>query len=287
MVEDLPALFLPYRKDHGQLLEQIRATQDAVNNSVVFAHIETVGAFTDRLDHSAHHSPILQAIRPDDLPYSTMLFSGHYHKPQTLTGSNSSKIVYVGSPYEVSLAECGEQKRLLFFNDTTNLEIFEEIPIAVGAKHFVIAPSTPISDVVTMDQLQSIAEICRPGDRVVFKCNDFEPGFKKSLDALRERGVRVEIWAVPAPGVAVSAFPPEAARSDGMTDANRCVAGENGVMIRSLNGYRTLSHMLHRTAVVGQMRPGWDNRGIMRTCAVYAPRTFGASTAERKTSPTL
>jgi len=37
-------------------------------------------------------------------------FSGHYHKPHVVAGSS---VEYVGSPYQTSLAEAGQAKRLL------------------------------------------------------------------------------------------------------------------------------------------------------------------------------
>jgi len=52
-------------------------------------------------------------MRASDLPPGVTMYSGHYHKPQTIPsgGNTGSQIVYIGSPYEVSLAEKGQQKR--------------------------------------------------------------------------------------------------------------------------------------------------------------------------------
>jgi hypothetical protein len=49
-------------------------------------------------------------IRKEDLRADVPIYTGHYHKPHTVEGT---RVQYVGSPYQVSRAEAGQQKQLL------------------------------------------------------------------------------------------------------------------------------------------------------------------------------
>jgi hypothetical protein len=49
-------------------------------------------------------------IRQEDLRADVPIYTGHYHKPHTVEGT---RVQYVGSPYQVSRGEAGQQKQLL------------------------------------------------------------------------------------------------------------------------------------------------------------------------------
>lgn len=71
-----------------------------------------------------------QGIFPRGIPS----YTGHYHKPHTVPGTD---IRYVGSPYQVSRSEAGQQKHFLVLDE--NWQVVEEIPIDIGPKHYNVA----------------------------------------------------------------------------------------------------------------------------------------------------
>lgn len=74
------------------------------------------------------------------------VFLGHYHKPQTLRGTN---IHYVGSPLQLSWGERGEDKRFIIYHGKGS---FESIPLDVSPRFMRVTEKT-LSD-------------CRPNDFV-------------------------------------------------------------------------------------------------------------------------
>lgn len=49
-------------------------------------------------------------IAPAALRTDVPIYTGHYHRPHTVDGTS---VRYVGSPYQVSRSEAGQQKHLL------------------------------------------------------------------------------------------------------------------------------------------------------------------------------
>ena len=62
-------------------------------------------------------------------------YSGHFHSPQTL-----KRVTYIGSPFETSLSEAGDQKRMLAFGpDWTRLP---DLPLRYGPRHAKVTSAT-------------------------------------------------------------------------------------------------------------------------------------------------
>ena len=73
--------------------------------SIIFCHADVRGAFMN--DGARCRDGLDIAEFPRDLP----IYSGHFHKPHTMSRGRSS-LRYVGSPYQTSLSEAGQDKFL-------------------------------------------------------------------------------------------------------------------------------------------------------------------------------
>lgn len=60
-------------------------------------------------------------IEPSVFPQNVPVYTGHYHKPHVVKGS---RIEYVGSPYQVSAAECDQPKRFLVLDKQWQVNIW-------------------------------------------------------------------------------------------------------------------------------------------------------------------
>lgn len=126
--------------------------------------------------------PSSRSVSPTDFPAKVPVYSGHLHRPHTV----SDNIRYVGSPYQVSAAEQGQQKALLVLDRKAGWAVVDTIPIDVGPRHITIPAQ----------EFDSLPDI-RPGDRVTVQTYSQEDGKMKHLvEQLRERGTRVEIQLV-------------------------------------------------------------------------------------------
>ena len=90
-------------------------------------------------------------------PTGVPIYSGHFHKPHTMTKSGAS-LRYVGSPYQTSLSEAGQDKFLYCMSNDGAADWKEEERwvLDVGRKYF---KALSVSD-------PCIAK-ARQGDRVV------------------------------------------------------------------------------------------------------------------------
>eukprot|EP00775_Hariotina_reticulata_P008697 gene8697-8878_t len=61
--------------------------------------------------------------------YSIPVYLGHYHFPHTV---NNTSITYIGSPYQVSFSEAGQQKRLLLLDD--HWKMSGQVPLDIGRR---------------------------------------------------------------------------------------------------------------------------------------------------------
>jgi hypothetical protein len=185
------------------------------------------------------------------------VYSGHFHKPHTVKPSPrvapGVNIQYVGSPYETSLAEAGQEKALLVLDSTQHWNITQTIPLKAGRRHFRY---TSVTDFVSAPPLAtsigsssqditdtgnchdgSLSSIIGPakGDRVVVSVPhqelidmrlSLEPGITKSLfdlkvEKLLQAGVKVEVREV-------KTMPPEFSKMDNppSAESNNDTAGE-------------------------------------------------------------
>lgn len=135
------ALWLPYRRSAEELQRAIQlATGDAHSASLndpagarepvraIFCHADIKGA---RINDTYQAS---LGVGPELFPAALPVYSGHYHEPHMLPGT---AITYLGSPYQVSRAEAGQQKRLLILEPDT-WAVRASLPINIGPRHVTL-----------------------------------------------------------------------------------------------------------------------------------------------------
>lgn len=168
------ALWLPYRKDKSQLTEAIEAAGPV---KAVFAHADVMGAMMNESFQAKEGLP------PDLFPTHVPTYTGHYHKPHTVAGTH---IRYVGSPYQVSRGEAGQQKQLLVLDG--NWQMIESIPLDLGPRHFALTSSEP-----------ALPKNLRSGDKIRWTLPepDGADEAQKLTQQLLDQGVEVEV-VVPA-----------------------------------------------------------------------------------------
>ena len=98
----LDALFVPHIRDKAKM-QTILSSEEAIASDALFVHADVRGASMNDLILSQH------GISSSYFPPSKLIYSGHFHKPHAMTGG-ASRLRYVGSPYQTSLSECGQQK---------------------------------------------------------------------------------------------------------------------------------------------------------------------------------
>uniref|UniRef100_A0A7S3E9L9 Calcineurin-like phosphoesterase domain-containing protein n=2 Tax=Rhodosorus marinus TaxID=101924 RepID=A0A7S3E9L9_9RHOD len=140
----LDALWLPFRRNDAELLKALGSTHSA-NAKAIFCHIDVYGA-----DMNNGHVSVL-GTKPNRLFHpDTVVYSGHFHKPQTVPGTG---IRYLGSPYQISLSEAGQSKALVVLDSQWTVK--QEIPIDFGPRHFRLK---------SMDHLEKTIDSLRAND---------------------------------------------------------------------------------------------------------------------------
>ena len=140
---------IPYRKDNERLIEEINAVKGKVD--YLIGHFGVFGSYQNDTIQD------LDGIPPAVFSEFKRVFLGHYHKRQAFY---DNKIIYIGSPYQVSLSEAGQPKGFALFTPRTNH--FEFVDRDWGAKfHRVEGNQVDFSRV-------------KPGDRVHIKINEGE-----------------------------------------------------------------------------------------------------------------
>lgn len=180
----LNALWVPYRRDHHLMKSILHAGNKNDNIDIIFCHADVKGAFMN--DGIRSREGILITEFPENMP----IYSGHFHKPHTMSKGLSS-LRYVGSPYQTSLSEAGQKKYLYCLSclpDSNNPNKYswketDRWTIDIGRKYFkALALKDPI--------LQE----AKPGDRVVVPVRVGEDAeAEQKLSVLRDKGIEVEI----------------------------------------------------------------------------------------------
>ena len=201
------ALWLPYRRDEAVLCAAMDAARARGNPPLraVFAHADVLGASLNEAHQARHGMP------PDFFPPRTPVFTGHYHTPHTVPGT---AITYVGAPYQVSLSEAGQAKRLMLLD--ANWTPLQEIPLDLGPRYFALsgAAAAPPAGL-------------RAGDRVRWTLEPAAAGSAPSAAppaaaALEAAGVVVELVRppeAPPPRIAAAEALGPAALLDAYADA--------------------------------------------------------------------
>ncbi len=226
----LDALWLPYARDSAvtrALLAPYKAPaehDDAYHQALVravFCHVDVRGAPMN--DNSASRRGLRPTVFPEHLP----VYSGHFHKPHKVP---KTSVTYIGSPYQVSLAEAGQQKRLLVLRrpDTPGGAWTEagDIRIDVGRRYF-----RPRSIGAAQDLLAN--SMLRKGDRVVLN-------LPESADMAKEvEGLRAQLRATAQAELEVREASPE--EEDGLVNgAMDGLLGQEAAALKDVTDYETL-----------------------------------------------
>lgn len=111
------SLWVPWRRDITKLKDVLAAH----SVSCIFGHFDIIGF---KLNASKISTEGLEAnIFPKTVP----VYTGHYHTPQTF-----DNIMYLGSPYQLTLSEAEDKKALVVLD--LEYKVAEKIPIDIG-KH--------------------------------------------------------------------------------------------------------------------------------------------------------
>ena len=113
-------LWVPWKRDNDQLRSIFK--QFAGQYQCIFGHFDVIGA------HVNNNTPSDRGLKKEDFPCDVI--SGHYHKPQRM-----GKVIYIGSTYQTSMSEAGQNKRFIFYKEAGD---FRGIPIRYGPKRFKV-----------------------------------------------------------------------------------------------------------------------------------------------------
>jgi DNA repair exonuclease SbcCD nuclease subunit len=197
-------LFVPHIRDIATM-ESVLQSHHAKDAKALFVHAEVKGALMNDLLVSTHGIP------PSSFPSHKSIYSGHFHKPHTVQSSitrgrdNQSSTVsieYLGSPYEISLAEAEQEKQLVVLDEHWQVE--QRIPLSLGRKHFKLSSWEELSLFhLYNDTERSGKKILKKGDRVVVSLpsqwreypRDLSniSSFNEHVQMLRSEGVMVEV----------------------------------------------------------------------------------------------
>ena len=194
------ALFIPHLKKQDSMAWVLQRYNES-KHSAIFCHVDVTGA-------SMNDNIVSQGgISASSFPMSATTYTGHYHKRHTVQNSN---IHYVGSPYQISLAEAQQKKALHVLDAMQDWNLVAMIPLSFGRQHF---KPTNISEFLSLSPYpdDNLTTTLSTGDRVVFSVAQQtlerlrrEPDssiggnvLDKHAAMLRQAGVQVEIREVP------------------------------------------------------------------------------------------
>ncbi|KAK9914871.1 hypothetical protein WJX75_001641 [Coccomyxa subellipsoidea] len=169
------ALWLPYRRQRAELEAAIRGATGTVK--AVFGHADVIGAFVNETFQAR------EGFMPDLFPEGVPTFMGHYHKPHTVQGTS---IQYVGSPFQVSRSETGQQKALLVLD--SDWRETDRIPLDIGPRFHTLSSAQP-----------DFPADLRSGDRVRWTLPDSShlESAEGTVQELQSKGIEVEVLAPP------------------------------------------------------------------------------------------
>ena len=111
-------LWVPWRRNVSDIKEILAQHRDV---DVIFGHFDIVGFKMSASRIST------EGVGVSSFPSTVPVYSGHYHTPQT-----HGNIRYLGSPYQLTLAEAEDKKALILLDE--QFAVKETIPIDIG-KH--------------------------------------------------------------------------------------------------------------------------------------------------------
>ena len=202
----MDAFFIPHIRDKS-MMKSILSSKEVAQSSALFVHADVKGASMNDLIQSRN------GLSTSFFPTEKQIYSGHFHKPHIVTSSNnnnerSSKIRYVGSPYQISSSEEGQSKSLLLVDSTKCWECIEEIPLDIGPRFHRVSSIKEFFG-ISEDEEDSgsgggggVYKNLRIGDKVIVAVSqsdidvlDNEDGnpFNERVKSCRNNGISVEI----------------------------------------------------------------------------------------------
>lgn len=162
------ALFVPHIRNIS-IMQSILQSQIAKESSrAMLIHADITGAYMNDMILSTG------GISPCYFPPNIPIYSGHFHKPH-IVKSSDVEIRYIGSPYQTTLSEAGQQKSLLILDSEKGWNCVEEIPINnIGKQHFSYDSIDDFLEIQTEMLGGSGHNIVKPGDRVVLTVSQEE-----------------------------------------------------------------------------------------------------------------
>jgi hypothetical protein len=184
------ALFVPY-------LARVDAFVDTLHSaaalpqppSTVFCHAEIAGA---SIAHSLT-SPVTadaEVVHPKHFLESSAwrhVYSGHLHCPHTIPGTS---ITYIGSPYQVTANESGQEKRLLVLDASKQWDTLETLSLDIGRRFYQIELPDGKVDKVELPKY-------REGDAITIKTTPelvHSDAVRGLVSDLRVSGVRTYVY---------------------------------------------------------------------------------------------
>ena len=159
--------FVPHIRDIATMQSVLQSNMTRTS-SAVFIHADVTGAYMNDMILSTH------GVAPVYFPPNVPIYSGHFHKPHVVLKEQAApgvKIRYVGSPYETTLSESGQEKSLVVLDASQNWESVEEIPLNIGKKHWRAQSIEKFLELKlvdnTNDSITGPIKVVMPGDRVV------------------------------------------------------------------------------------------------------------------------
>jgi DNA repair exonuclease SbcCD nuclease subunit/ABC-type histidine transport system ATPase subunit len=159
-------LWVPWRRD-PVVCKRIIDAHPSVD--VIFGHFDIIG-FKLNAKRVSTEGLSLEMF-PSEIP----VYTGHYHTPQS-----HRNVVYLGSPYQLTLSEAEDKKALILLDDVGNIS--GKIPIDIGRKQYKWTPS----------ELIARSAVLKPTDRVSVTGS---PPIELVRE-LREQGVQVDVKAI-------------------------------------------------------------------------------------------
>ena len=160
-------LWIPWRRDPvvcKRIIDQYSSGVD-----VIFGHFDIIGFKLNAKRIST------EGLSADIFPEGKPVYTGHYHTPQKF-----KDIVYLGSPYQLTLSEAEDKKALIVLDSVGNIS--EKIGIDIGPKQYKWTP----------EELVQRSKELKPNDRVSVTG---EPPIEL-VRALRTTGTNIEVKRV-------------------------------------------------------------------------------------------
>ena len=118
----------------------------------LFVHADVRGASLNSLYTST------SSLLPSHFPANLPVFSGHFHLPHTVREGGRA-VTYIGSPYQQSFSEAGDQKRFLELD--ADFRWARDVPVGrVGREYFIgSAAAAEPGDMVRFDVMEGDEEL--------------------------------------------------------------------------------------------------------------------------------